>query len=128
MKRLLVASGLLVFSMFLSVGPASAGVVNATDKTYYDEVIRTYDPVVLEFWAPWCGYCRKMAPEVDELAKEYEGKMKVVKIDTSDNSETAKKYKVDGIPAFFLVKDGQVVSKAVGYCSKEQLKKKLGLK
>ena len=104
-----------------------AGAKAVTDGNYSDEVRRTYDPVVLEFWAPYCPACRNMAPVVDELADDYAGKMKVLTVNTENNPKATKEYKVTSIPAFFYIKDGYITGSAHGLMSKEQLKKKLGL-
>jgi len=104
-----------------------AGAKAVTDANYSDEVRRTYDPVVLEFWAPYCPACREMAPVVDELADEYKGKIKVLTVNTEQNRKAPEEYKVTKIPTFFYIKDGYIVSSATGSMSKEQLKKKLGL-
>ena len=126
MNRFLL-SILSVFSMVLAAAAVYAGVVDATDKTYYDEVVRSDRPVVLEFWAPYCPACRKMSGVVDQLAKEYDGKLKVVKINTEDNMEVAKKYNVDRIPSFFYVKDGYTEGSTIGGMNLARLKKELGL-
>ena len=117
-----------VFAVTLMASVCFAGVVEVTDATFYDQVVRTYDPVVVEFSAPWCHYCTKMAGTVDSLAKEYAGKVKFVKVDFDKNPDTVKKYNVRGIPAFFYLKGGYVQGSAVGAMSKEELKKQLGLK
>lgn len=104
-----------------------AGAKAVTDDNYSDEVRRTYDPVVLEFWAPYCPACRKMAPVVNALADEYKGKIKVLTVNTEQNTKAPEEYNVTSIPAFFYIKDGYVVATAVGSMSKDQLKRKLGL-
>jgi len=101
--------------------------VVGTDKSFNDDVIKSDQPVILEFWAPWCGHCRNMAKTMDELARELSGKVKVVKIDVDKYHETADKFKVQGIPAFYYFKDGKEAGSAAGEMSKEQLKKKFGI-
>ena len=111
----------------LAAAVCFAGIVEVTDATFYNEVVRTYDPVVIEFSAPWCHACNVIAGTVDSLANEYSGKVKFVRVDFDKSPATVKKYKVSGIPAFFYIKNGNTVGSAVGAMPKEQLKKMLGL-
>lgn len=126
MKKILavVVIALAVLSIALA---CFAGAKAVTDANYSDEVRRTYDPVVLEFWAPYCPACRKMTPVVNALADEYAGKVKVITVNTEENTKAPDEYKVTRIPAFFYIKDGYVVGSAIGSMSKEQLKRELGL-
>lgn len=126
MKKVLAVA--VIFLAVLSISPACfAGAKAVTDANYSDEVHRTYEPVILEFWAPYCPACRKVAPVVDALADEYAGKIKVLTVNTEQNTKAPDEYKVTRIPAFFYIKDGYVVGTAIGSMSREQLKKKLGL-
>jgi thioredoxin 1 len=84
------------------------------DATFDAEVLKASVPVLVDFWAAWCGPCRAIAPIVDELAKEYDGRMKVVKLDTDEAGETAQRYQVMSIPTLMLFKDGQPVERLVG--------------
>ena len=79
-------------------------VANVTDSTFEQEVLKADIPVLVDFWAPWCGPCKAVAPVVEDLSKEYEGRLKVVKLNTDENPKTAHAYKMRGIPSLFLVK------------------------
>lgn len=91
------------------------------NETFEAEVLQSDVPVLVDFWAPWCGPCRAVAPTIDELATEYEGRAKVVKVDIDQASELAQKFGVSSIPAFFVFKDGEVRGNTVGAVSKAQL-------
>ncbi len=91
--------------------------INATtDKTFQSDVLETskQTPVLVDFWATWCGPCRAIAPHLESLASEFDGKLKVVKIDVDNNQGTAAEYKVTSLPTVLLFKDGKVVGKIVG--------------
>jgi len=88
--------------------------VAVTSATFDAEVIKSPVPVLVDFWAEWCGPCRAIAPVVDQLAAEYAGKLKVVKVDVDDNGEVSGKYGVMSIPTLLLFKDGQPVERIVG--------------
>lgn len=90
-----------------------------------EEVVNSGKPVVIDFWAEWCGPCRMVAPIVDELAAEYEGKVIIGKCDVDANDTVAAKYAVRNIPTIIFLKDGQVVDKQVGACSKAALAQKI---
>ncbi|WP_323038446.1 thioredoxin [Gemmobacter sp.] len=92
-----------------------------TDATYDAEVNQSPIPVVVDFWAEWCGPCRQIGPALEELSKEFEGKVKIVKINVDNDQQAAAKLGVRGIPALFLIKDGQVVSNKVGAAPKASL-------
>ena len=126
MKKYL-AVAVIILAVLSIAFACYAGAKAVTDANYSDEVRRTYEPVVLEFWAPYCLACRKVAPVVDALADEYKGKIKVLTVNTEQNPKATDEYNVTRIPAFFYIKDGYVESSATGSMSKEQLKKKLGL-
>ncbi|MBM4256906.1 MAG: thioredoxin [Deltaproteobacteria bacterium] len=101
-----------------------AGNINqVSDATFDSEVLQSSVPVLIDFWAPWCGPCRAIAPIVDELAGEYAGKLKVVKMNVDDNPRTPAQYGVRGIPNLILFKDGQVQQQIVGAVPKAQLVK-----
>lgn len=116
---------LVVFAVYTATCLAGSRAV--TDATFNDEVKRTYDPVVVEFQASYCPACRKVAPVYEQLAGEYDGRVKFLTMDTQANSETPEKYNVDRIPTFIYFKDGYEVARATGSMSKEALKGRLGL-
>ena len=94
-----------------------------SDDTFDNEVLQSATPVLIDFWAPWCAPCRAIAPVVDELAKEYAGKLKVVKMNVDDNPRTPQKYGVRGIPNLIIFKGGTVQEQIVGAVPKTQLVK-----
>jgi thioredoxin 1 len=100
---------------------ASADVTHVTDTNFEQEVIKSSQPVLIDFWAPWCGPCKAIAPLLDELAKEYAGKLKVVKMNVDDNPETPARYGVRGIPNLLIIRDGQVKEQIVGAVPKGHL-------
>lgn len=101
------------------------GVLNVTTATWEQEVLKSQTPVMVDFWAVWCGPCRMIAPTVEELAGEYAGKVKVVKLNTDENPDIASRYKIMGIPTIMFFKAGEKVDQVVGAVPKPQLKSKL---
>jgi thioredoxin 1 len=101
---------------------AGKNILELTDSTFDSEVLKSNVPVLVDFWAPWCGPCRMIAPHVEALASELDGKVKVGKLNVDENVGTAGRYRVQGIPTLLLFKDGQVKEQIVGYTSKESLK------
>ncbi|MBF6569430.1 MAG: thioredoxin [Candidatus Binataceae bacterium] len=100
---------------------ASANVSHVTDADFEQQVLKSDKPVLIDFWAPWCGPCRAVAPVIDELADEYAGRLKVVKINVDDNPQTPQRYNVRGIPNLLIIKNGQVANQIVGAVAKRNL-------
>jgi thioredoxin 1 len=92
-----------------------------TDSAFDQDVLKSNVPVLVDFWAEWCGPCRALAPKLEEVAAEYQGKVRVLKIDIDENQETPAKYFVRGIPTLILFKNGQAVHQIVGFQSKENI-------
>lgn len=98
-----------------------AKLFEVTDATFEQEVLQAALPTLVDFWAAWCGPCRMIAPVVEALAAQYEGKMRVAKLDVDSNQQTPSRYGVTGIPTLILFKDGAEVTRIVGYHDKEAL-------
>jgi thioredoxin 1 len=88
--------------------------LDVTDSTWESTVLQSETPVLVDFWAEWCGPCRAMGPYVDKLAEEFDGKLKVVKLNTQDNNEVPARYGIISIPTFLLIKNGEVAQQIVG--------------
>jgi thioredoxin 1 len=96
-----------------------------TDTTFEQDVLKAANPVLVDFWAPWCGPCRMVAPIVEELAEEYDGKVDFVKLNTDDNPNTAVKYGIRSIPTLLVFKAGEPVGQIIGFRPKSDLKQRL---
>ena len=99
--------------------------VTLTDDNFEDEVIKSDKPVLIDFWAVWCGPCKIIAPVVEELASEYDGKIKVGKLDVDENQQSSIKYGVRSIPTLLIFKDGKVKDTIIGAVPKTQIVQKL---
>ncbi len=99
----------------------SDDIVYLTDDTFEDEVLKSDIPVLVDYWAEWCGPCKMIAPILDEIAADYKGRLKVAKINIDENPATPPKYGIRGIPTLMLFKDGNVEATKVGAVSKSQL-------
>jgi len=96
--------------------------IEINDNNFETEVIKSQVPVLLDFWAPWCGPCRMLSPVVAELASEFEGRAKVGKVNTDESPETASKFQISAIPTLLFFKDGEVVEQLVGVRPKPEIK------
>ena len=92
-----------------------------TDAAFQSDVLESDGPVLVDFWAPWCGPCRAIAPLIEELAGQYDGKAKIGKVNVDENPETAQKYEVMNIPTLILFKDGQIAERFMGLVAKSKL-------
>jgi thioredoxin 1 len=100
---------------------ASNDVVTLQDSTFDEEVLKSNVPVLVDFWATWCGPCKAIAPTVDEFATEFKGKVKVGKLDVDSNQQVAQKFGIRSIPTLLLFKNGRVVDTLIGVVSKAKL-------
>lgn len=99
--------------------------VEITDSNFQNEVLQSDKPVLLDFWAEWCGPCKMISPVVEELAKEYDGKLKVGKVDVDSNQQTSMQYGIRSIPTLLIFKGGKVVDQLVGAVPKKMLAEKV---
>ena len=96
-------------------------IVHISDESFDEEVLQSEQPVLIDYWAEWCGPCKMIAPVLDEIATEYSDRLKVVKLNIDDNPQTPPKYSIRGIPTLMVFKNGQVEATKVGAVSKAQL-------
>jgi thioredoxin 1 len=96
-------------------------VVKVSDTTFESEVLKATGPVVVDFWAEWCGPCRMIAPALEEIAGTLNGKVKIVKLNVDENPQTAAKYGIQSIPTLMIFKDGQLASRQIGAAPKQKL-------
>lgn len=99
--------------------------LNITDQTFQKEVLESKGVVVVDFWAPWCGPCRMVSPTIDELAKEYAGKVKIGKVNVDENSQVVNQYSIMSLPSIVFFKDGQPFKTMVGAQAKESYKQEI---
>jgi thioredoxin 1 len=99
--------------------------VEVTDDRFEQEVLQSGQPVLVDFWAPWCGPCRTVGPIVEELAGEYEGRLKVAKVNTDHNQAIAARLRIQGIPTLIVFRDGKEVDRVVGALPKPALKQRI---
>jgi thioredoxin 1 len=104
---------------------ASTAILEVTDANFDEEVLKSDQPVLIDFWAVWCGPCKALGPIVDEVAASYAGKVKVAKMNVDQNQGTPGRYGIRGIPTLLLFKGGQVKEQIVGYVPKETIEKTL---
>ena len=128
-----VASGVAIADVEL-VEPAGskaelagskASPVHVSDETFEEMVLKAPVPALVDFWAPWCGPCRMVAPIVEDLAREYDGRAMIAKINTDENVQVAGQWGIMGIPTLILFKDGQEVDRVVGFAPRKALEEKL---
>lgn len=104
---------------------AGANMLTLTDSTFDREVLNSDVPVLVDFWAEWCGPCRMMEPTIEAIAADYAGKIKVGKLNVDDNGATAMRFNIRGIPTLLLFKDGRIVDQRVGAVGKAEVQKML---
>lgn len=99
----------------------SDSIIHVTDATFEEQVLNSKKPVMVDYWAEWCGPCKMIAPILDEIAREYDGRLTVAKLNIDENQATPQKYAVRGIPTLMIFKDGEIAGTKVGALSKSQL-------
>jgi thioredoxin 1 len=109
----------------VGVAVSSMGPIHVTDETFTELVLNSHLPVLVDFWAPWCGPCRMVAPIVEDLAKAYEGRALIAKLNTDENVRVATELGIMGIPTLILFKNGQEVDRVIGFAPRNALESKL---
>jgi len=99
--------------------------IHVSDSEFQDKVLDSETPVIVDFWAPWCGPCRMVAPILEELAKDYDGKLVIAKVNTDENPQWAMKYGIQSIPTMLFVKGGQIVDRMVGAAPKPYIQQRV---
>jgi len=102
-------------------GMTNKNTVEVTSENFEEEVLNSQEPVIIDFWAPWCGPCRMIGPVLEELAPDYLGRVKVAKVNVDEQPDLAQRFRVRGIPALYALKDGDVVDEMVGWGGKKRL-------
>ncbi|MGQ9705652.1 MAG: thioredoxin [bacterium] len=100
---------------------AGENIVNVNDTNFENEVIKSEKPVLVDFWAEWCGPCKMVSPVIESIAKEYQGRLKVCKLNVDENPTTATTYRITGIPSLIFFKDGKVADMLIGAVPKEEI-------
>lgn len=126
MKKLVLVLALVIatISTTFAATPAENSPVLKVTNDNFEQLASKHQLLVIDFWAPWCGPCRAIAPILEELAAEYAGKVAVGKCNVDENRQLTSRFGVQGIPAIFFLKNGKIVDQQVGYCQKEVLKAK----